>query len=205
LSRNRAEGFETMRIHLIPNSHIDPVWLWDKYEGIDEVLSTFRTACDLLDEHPSLTFTASSIQFYEWVLRHDPALFARIQAWVEAGRWEVVGCWWVESDTNLPTWESFRYQAEISQRFCAEHFGSRSRVVYLPDTFGHPADLPTVLRDTGTFRPTCSIGSTRVPGSWPTGSSSTTARAVIRARPGWPRCWRTPSSGSIRPAVSSSG
>jgi hypothetical protein len=74
-----------VRIHLIPNSHIDPVWLWDKYEGIDEVLNTFRSACDRLDEYPNPTFSASSIQFYEWVLQHDAALFKRIQQKVTEG------------------------------------------------------------------------------------------------------------------------
>jgi len=36
-----------MRIHLIPNSHIDPVWLWDKQEGIDEVLNQAKAALNL--------------------------------------------------------------------------------------------------------------------------------------------------------------
>jgi alpha-mannosidase len=57
-----------MRLHLVPNSHIDPVWLWDKYEGIDEVINTFRSACDRLEEYAHLTFSASSLQFYEWLL-----------------------------------------------------------------------------------------------------------------------------------------
>jgi len=138
-----------MRIHLIPNSHIDPVWLWDKYEGIDEVINTFRSACDRLDEFPALTFTASSLQFYAWVLQYDPALFRRIQAHVADGRWEVAGGWWVEADTNLPTEASLRKQAELSQAFAREHFGRETTVAYLPDTFGHPATLPAVLADTG--------------------------------------------------------
>ena len=50
-----------MRIHLIPNSHIDPVWLWDKQECIDEVLNTFRSACSRLDENPGLTFSTTSL------------------------------------------------------------------------------------------------------------------------------------------------
>lgn len=138
-----------MRIHLIPNSHIDPVWLWDKYEGIDEVINTFRSACDRLDEFPGLTFTASSLQFYEWVLQLDPALFRRIQAHVEAGRWEVAGGWWVEADSNLPLADSFRKHAELSRAFAAKHFGVEMTVAYLPDTFGHPAALPSILAETG--------------------------------------------------------
>ena len=138
-----------MRIHLIPNSHIDPVWLWDKYEGIDEVINTFRSACDRLDAYPDLTFTASSLQFYEWVQQFTPKLFDRIQEKVHEGRWEVAGGWWVEADTNLPTEASFIKQAEISQDFSRRYFGREIKVAYLPDTFGHPATLPKILACTG--------------------------------------------------------
>jgi alpha-mannosidase len=138
-----------MRLHLIPNSHIDPVWLWDKYEGIDEVLATFRSACDRLDDYPALTFSGSSLQFYEWVLQFDHALFARIQKKVAEGRWEVVGGWWVESDSNLPLESSIRGQARIAGAFSRKHFGSSSAVAYLPDSFGHPATLPKILAETG--------------------------------------------------------
>ena len=139
-----------MRQHLIANSHIDPVWLWDQYEGIDEVLNTFRSACARLDEYPELSFTASSLQFYQWCLTHDPALFERIQGFVAAGRWEVTGGWWIEPDTNLPQAESVMRQHEVSQRFVDEHFGGRSTpVALLPDTFGHPASLPKLLAATG--------------------------------------------------------
>ncbi len=138
-----------MRIHVIPNSHIDPVWLWNKYEGIDEVINTFRSACDRLDEYPDLTFSASSIQFYEWVLQYDKQLFERIQKAVAEGRWEITGGWWIEADTNLPTTNSLFKQAELSRAFVREHFAKRIEVAYLPDTFGHPASLPKILAETG--------------------------------------------------------
>ena len=137
------------RIHLIANSHIDPVWLWDRYEGIDEVLNTFRSACDRLDEYPGLCFTASSLQFYAWVQRYDGGLFRRIQEKVAAGRWEITGGWWVEPDTNLPTAESFLQHRRQSQAFTDEHFpGVEVDVAYVPDSFGHPATLPKLLVET---------------------------------------------------------
>lgn len=138
-----------MKLHILPNSHIDPVWLWNKYEGIDEVLNTFRSACKRLEEYPALTFIGSSLQFYEWVLQHDEALFGQIQNFVKQGRWEVVGNWWVEADVNHPLSLSFVKHAELSREFSLKHFGTASRVAYVPDCFGMPADLPAVLADTG--------------------------------------------------------
>ena len=45
------------RIHLIANSHIDPVWLWDQYEGIDEVTRDMKpdtTECNVVELCPDL-------------------------------------------------------------------------------------------------------------------------------------------------------
>ena len=38
-------------LHLICNSHIDPVWQWDWDEGASAALSTFYAACNLLDKY----------------------------------------------------------------------------------------------------------------------------------------------------------
>ena len=139
-----------MRLHLVGNSHIDPVWLWDKYEGIDEVLNTFRSACDRLDEFPELCFSASSLQFYQWCLDYDRGLFDRIREHVEGGRWEITGGWWIEPDSNLPLEASVKKQHAVSQRFMDHHFGGLTTdVAFLPDTFGHPASLPKLLAETG--------------------------------------------------------
>ena len=41
-------------LHLIGNSHIDPVWLWQWPEGYQEVRATFRSALDRMHEYLSL-------------------------------------------------------------------------------------------------------------------------------------------------------
>ncbi len=137
------------KIFAVANSHIDPVWLWDKFEGIDEVINTFRSACDRLDEYPELKFAASSITFYKWVEEYDYAVFERIKAHVASGRWEITGGWLVEADCNLPLSESFYKSAEISKKYVSNRFGVETPVAYVPDCFGHAASLPTILSDTG--------------------------------------------------------
>ncbi|MHB9129541.1 MAG: glycoside hydrolase family 38 N-terminal domain-containing protein [Armatimonadota bacterium] len=137
------------RIFLVANSHIDPVWLWDKYEGIDEAINTFRAVCDLLDDYPTLKFSGSSIILYQWVEQYAADVFERIVQHVRSGRWEVVGGWLVESDCNLPTAASFLKTAEISHAFVADRFGIDVPVAYCPDSFGHAATLPALLADSG--------------------------------------------------------
>ncbi len=137
-------------IHLIANSHIDPVWLWDKYEGMDEVLNTFKAACDRLDEYPDLKFTMSSICFLKWTAEYAPQVMERIMRHVAAERWEIVGGWWIEPDCNLPTSVSFYKQHEISRRYLDQYFENLEvPVAYNVDSFGHAASLPYILAECG--------------------------------------------------------
>lgn len=56
-----------MILHLVLNSHLDPVWLWTGDQGIGDVIATARTACDLLDDYPEIYLTRGEAWFYETV------------------------------------------------------------------------------------------------------------------------------------------
>ncbi len=80
-----------MQFHLIANSHLDPVWLWDWREGLNEAISTTRTILDLMDESEKLTYIRGEAVLYRHIEENDPATFRRIAAYVKSGRWDVVG------------------------------------------------------------------------------------------------------------------
>ncbi len=137
------------KLHMIGHAHIDPVWLWQWQEGFHEVKATFRSALDRMREYGDFQFIASSAAFYEWVERSDPAMFAEIQQRVTEGRWQVVGGWWVEPDCNIPGGESFVRQGLYGQRYFKEKFGVLAKVGFCPDSFGHTASLPQILKKSG--------------------------------------------------------
>lgn len=139
-------------LHMIGNAHIDPVWLWRWQEGFQEVLATFRSALEMMDEFPDFIFTDSSAAHYEWVEQGDPELFARIRARVAEGRWVIEGGWWVQPDCNLPCGESFVRQGLVGQRWLKAKFGVTSTAGYNVDSFGHHAMLPQILRKSGMSR-----------------------------------------------------
>src|SRR5512144_988924 len=92
--------------HLIANAHLDPVWLWDWREGLNEGLITCRTILDLMDEDRDLTFMRGESAIYEHIRRTDQATFDRIRKYVGKGRWELVGGTHIQPDTNLPATET---------------------------------------------------------------------------------------------------
>ncbi|HEY3378483.1 MAG TPA: glycoside hydrolase family 38 C-terminal domain-containing protein [Armatimonadota bacterium] len=136
-------------IHLIGQAHIDPIWLWPWQSGLDEVLATCRSACDLLDEYPQFIFTRGEAWSYAAIERADPALFARIRQHVVAERWEIVGGWWIQPDCNLPSGFAFERQLGIGKRYLLDRFGQFPRIGYNVDSFGHAATLPGYLQSAG--------------------------------------------------------
>lgn len=136
-------------IHLVLQSHIDPVWLWPWPSGLDMALGTCRTACDLLDRHPDLVFTRGEGWIYHAIEQTEPALFERIRAHVVAGRWEIAGGWWLQPDCNFPGAEGLRKQIELGRAYFLDKFGQFPRYAYNVDSFGHAATLPDLLRAAG--------------------------------------------------------
>jgi alpha-mannosidase len=138
-----------LTLHLIANSHLDPVWLWDAREGLNEAISTVRTVLALMTERPELTYIRGESLIYEEILRHDPAAFRAIQQLVKAGRWDVVGGTYLQSDMNMPTTATLHKNFELGQAFFQKHFSLKPWVGWSPDCFGHTAFLPDILRAHG--------------------------------------------------------
>ena len=136
-------------IHIIGNAHLDPIWLWRWQEGCGEVLQTFRSAVDRLNEYDGFIFTCSSASYYKWVEEIDPELFDEITKLVKKGRWVPVNGWWVQPDCNMPGTEGFARQALYSQLYYYEKFGKICEVGYNVDSFGHNAMMPQLLTKSG--------------------------------------------------------
>jgi alpha-mannosidase len=137
------------RLVLVCNSHIDPVWLWPWEEGLAATLATFRAAAGFCDEFDGFAFCHNEALLYQWVEEHEPALFGRIRELVRAGRWHVIGGWYLQPDCNLPSGESFVRQVTSGLRYFREKFGVRPRVAFNVDPFGHSRGLVQVLKQAG--------------------------------------------------------
>jgi alpha-mannosidase len=138
-----------LTVHIVFNAHLDPIWLWSWRDGIDEVMNTSSYVCDILDKHPDVTFTRGEGWLYEQIKKVDPALFRRIQAHVKAGRWNLVGGWYIQPDCNLPSGFALERQIELGAERFKEYFGRVPKVAYNVDSFGHAATLPGFIRGAG--------------------------------------------------------
>lgn len=138
-----------LKIHLIGNAHLDPVWLWQWQEGYSEVLATFRSALDRIKEFDDFIFTSAAVIYYEWIEETDPDMFEEIKQRVKEGKWVLAGGWLVQPDCNLPCGESFARHSLYGQNYFKEKFGIMAKTGYNVDSFGHSAMLPQILKKSG--------------------------------------------------------
>jgi alpha-mannosidase len=137
------------RLFLTGHTHIDTAWLWPLKESVRKCSRTFATACRLMERFPNYHFACSQAQLFAYTKQHYPDLYADIQHWVAAGRWETTGAMWVEADANVASGESLIRQILYGLRFFREEFGTRPTVCWLPDVFGYNAGLPQILTGCG--------------------------------------------------------
>lgn len=137
------------KLLLVSNAHIDPVWLWQWQEGATATVATFRAAADICEEFDGFVFCHNEALLYQWVEEYDPALFARIQNLVRAGKWHIMGGWFLQPDCNIPSGESILRQIMAGQKYFQEKFGQRPTVAVNFDTFGHSRGLVQILSQCG--------------------------------------------------------
>ena len=135
-------------LHLICNSHIDPVWQWDWNEGITATLATFWQAVRFSEEYDYIFCHNESILF-EWIEMYDSTLFEEITRLVKAGKWHIMGGWYIQPDCNIPAGESFVRLIKIGREYFSEKFGVKPTVALNLDSFGHSVGLVQILKKCG--------------------------------------------------------
>jgi alpha-mannosidase len=102
-----------------------------------------------MDRYPEHRFACSSAQQFKWLEQLYPPLFERVREKVLSGQFHPIGGSWVENDANMPSGEALSRQLTFGQRYFESRFGQRSRVGWLPDSFGLTGALPQILRSAG--------------------------------------------------------
>jgi alpha-mannosidase len=136
----------------VSHAHIDMNWQWSWPETVAVTNDTFRTMLTLMEEFPEFIFTQSQASVYDLIERYNPAMFDAIRQRVGEGCWEVTASQWVEGDKNMSSGESLSRHLLYARAYFQEKFGLAPEDVEIdfePDTFGHPATLPTILTKGG--------------------------------------------------------
>jgi membrane-associated phospholipid phosphatase len=137
------------RAFVIPHTHWDREW-YERFEGYRaRLVPMVSRLLDLLERDPdfrAFTFDGQTIAIQDY-LEKRPADRPRVEALVKDERL-FIGPWHVLADLLLVSGESIVRNLQEGLR-SAEELGRAARVAYVADPFGHPAQLPQILRGFG--------------------------------------------------------
>ena len=137
-------------MYLVGYAHLDTQWRWDYRQVIGEYIpNTMTRNFALFDKYPDYVFNFSGSRRYEMMREYYPADYARVKAYIKAGRWFPCGSSVDEGDANVPGAEALVRQTLYGNRFFRHEFGVASQEFMLPDCFGFPYALPTILAHCG--------------------------------------------------------
>ena len=157
---------KTPTLFVVPYAHLDTQWRWEFPQTISQfLLQTMRANFDYMDQYPHYVFNWTGANRYRLMKEYFPRDYARIKGYVASGQWFPAGSSVEEGDVNLPSAEGIFRQVLYGNTYFRHEFGKASNEFMLPDSFGFPASLPTILAHAGLK----GFSTQKLGGRWPAG------------------------------------
>ena len=137
-------------LFVVGYAHLDTEWRWEYPKVINEYLrNTLQDNFKLIDKYPHYIFNFSGANRYRLMKEYYPADFEKLRQLVKEGRWFPAGSSMEEGDVNAPSAETIIRQILYGNDWFRKEFGKASAEYMLPDCFGFPSSLPTILAHSG--------------------------------------------------------
>src|SRR5438105_12583437 len=137
-------------LYAVAYAHLDTEWRWEYPQVIQEYLTkTMRNNFALFEKYPHYIFNFTGANRYRLMKEYYPSDLQRLKQYVATGRWFPAGSSMEEGDVNSPNAESIIRQILYGNNWFRKEFGMASDEYMLPDCFGFPASLPSILAHAG--------------------------------------------------------
>src|SRR5216684_3939981 len=137
-------------LYVVGYAHLDTEWRWEYPQVINEYIwKTMEDNFKLFEKYPHYVFNFSGANRYRFMKEYFPADFAKVKKYVDSGRWFPAGSSMEEGDVNTPSAETIIRQILYGNDWFRKEFGKASAEYMLPDCFGFPSSLPTILAHSG--------------------------------------------------------
>ena len=137
-------------LYVVGYAHLDTEWRWEYPQVINEYIrKTMEDNFTLFEKYPHYVFNFSGANRYRFMKEYFPADFAKVKQYVASGRWFPAGSSMEEGDVNTPSAEAIIRQVLYGNDWFRKEFGKASSEYMLPDCFGFPSSLPTILAHSG--------------------------------------------------------
>lgn len=132
-------------VDVVVHTHWDREWYLPRETTLLRLQAVMAQVLDALDrgDLPSFLFDGQTIALEDLLATAPPGMVQRLRRHAAAGRL-ILGPWYVSADEFLVSGESLLRNLAFGLADAAQ-FGPAQRLGYLPDTFGHVAQMPQVL------------------------------------------------------------
>ncbi|PYR14600.1 MAG: hypothetical protein DMG00_02885, partial [Acidobacteria bacterium] len=139
----------TVDVHVVSHTHWDREWYLTREQFRLRLVDLIDRVLDLLERDSAFAHYHLDGQtiVLEDYLEMRPEQTGRVRRAIASGRL-LVGPWYVMPDEFLVSGEALVRNLAIGYRI-AESYGGSMPVGYLPDLFGHVAQMPQILRQLG--------------------------------------------------------
>ena len=134
------------QIHVIAHTHWDQEWYFTRQDSMVLASYNFADVIDTLEQDPAYCcyHLDGQMAVVDDFLAMNPDYRVRLEALVREKR-IFVGPWYTQTDTYNVHGESIIRNLKYGI-FAARTLGHAMQVGYLPDTFGHNAQMPMILQ-----------------------------------------------------------
>lgn len=149
LSRVLGVNANMYTIHILPSFHYDVAYL-KSYRGyLPDCFRIIDGALDLLEKHAEYRFLIEQVILLEEYWENHPSRRSQLVRFAREGRLSVAPGMYVMPDMNHPDGESLFQQIKLGKRWLLDHLGIDPQVCWIADCWGHHAQLPQILSQSG--------------------------------------------------------
>ncbi|MFI4881076.1 MAG: hypothetical protein ACIAQU_00670, partial [Phycisphaerales bacterium JB064] len=137
-------------LFVVGYAHLDTQWRWTYLDTIRQFIpNTLHDNFALFEKYPGYVFNFGGTRRFEMMEEYYPQDFEKLKDYVAQGRWFPSGSAVDENDANVPSGESQIRHILYGNKYARDTFGVTSNEFMLPDCFGFPAALPSLLAHCG--------------------------------------------------------
>ena len=138
-----------MRIHIISTFHYDVIYLKEYRNYLEESLKILDRALDLLEREADYKFTVEQILPVREYYNRFPARRSQMKRLALSGRLSFAPGMFVMPDMNMGGGETLFRQMELGRNWLRNHLGVTADACWIADCWGHHAQLPQMLSQSG--------------------------------------------------------
>ena len=137
------------QLHIVPTFHHDIAYLQPEAWYRERAFAILDKAVALMEEDENYTFTVEQVYFFRDYWNERPELQERLKTYVQREQLHFAPGFWVVPDMSMPGGESLYMQATLGQAFLAESVGYAPKTAFIADCWGHHAQLPQIMTQSG--------------------------------------------------------